>query len=78
MRGSLTDHYAFFDSADESFFRNLYSYQSDCDAQGLKPSLSQLLLFFDAGDIFLADPPRFVAWLLNKVGGRIIGSWILG
>lgn len=56
---------------DQQFFRNLYSYQSDCIAQGLEPSKLQYLVFFNDSNTLLADPPIIVARALN-----FIGSWI--
>ena len=66
----------------EEFFRNLYGYLDDCEKAGCQPSLPQLLMFLDAGEVSLAFPgPTFLAhpasWLLGVIGGRWLG-WALG
>lgn len=68
---------------DESFFRNIYSYLDDCQAQDIAPSLPQLLLFLDSGECSLAFPgPRWLmgwlSWGMGVVVGRWWGGYVLG
>lgn len=67
----------------EKFFRNIYTYLSDCDDQKIQPSLPQLLLFLDDAETSLALPgPTWIvhplSWLLGIIIGRILGGMILG
>ena len=67
----------------ERFFRNLYCYLDDCEAQGVKPSVPQLLLFLHSAEISLAlgGPgwiARPVSWVLGLVVGKWFGGWVLG
>jgi hypothetical protein len=67
----------------ERFFRNLYCYLDDCETQGVKPSVPQMLLFLHEAEISLAfGGPGWVArplsWVVGLVVGRWIGGWVLG
>lgn len=63
-----------------SSFRNIYTYLDDCYMQNVEPSLPQLLLMLDSGEVSLAFPwgPD---WLMRKVSyafGVVVGRWYGG
>jgi len=68
---------------DEAFFRNLFSYQEDCQKHGKPQNVTQLLLFpyfFNcypglSGPKFLTQP---ISQALTFVIGVVVGKWLLG
>lgn len=60
-------------------FRNIYQYLDDCWAQGVAPSLPQLLIQLDSAEISLALPgPAWLSHPLSYVMGVVIGRWYGG
>ncbi|KAF9736115.1 hypothetical protein PMIN01_06030 [Paraphaeosphaeria minitans] len=63
----------------ERFFRNLYCYLDDCEAQNVTPSLFQLLLFLHSAEVSLAFPgPGWLARPLSYAFGLVLGKWVGG
>jgi hypothetical protein len=68
---------------DEKFFRNIYSYLDDCQAQDIVPSLPQMLLFLHSAEVSLAFPGpaflmRWLSWIMGLVVGKWFGGYVLG
>ena len=73
------------DGVEELFFRNFFSYLEDCQRNGVRPSVFQVLLFFHTYEVSFALPslPKWLAkmmskWGLGFIGGKVIGNWLLG
>ncbi|KAI5475670.1 hypothetical protein MNV49_001045 [Pseudohyphozyma bogoriensis] len=58
---------------DECFYRNIWSYLNDCEANNMAPSPFQMSLFLYEWDMVLALP---IPMWLNKALHHVMGYWI--
>ncbi|KAK9899540.1 hypothetical protein P389DRAFT_207207 [Cystobasidium minutum MCA 4210] len=66
---------------DEGFLRNFAGYLSDCDRDGLRPSVFQLLVFLWDANIVLTPPfwmPLVILKGLHQVLATYVGQYLLG
>lgn len=62
---------------DVNFLRNAVGYLSDCEREGVKPSLFQLILFYqDASSMWT---PEFLSWVPNSILSGlhyVLANWV--